>query len=205
MLRLLHLSAIVPDDTAKSRVLFMGAASRCLLRRMTTQTVLNVLWAVFVSLSLGKADSSRDSRIVKTIQDRVYATNVTYYTIKIKTEFTIVLDSLRGDADLYVSENDRQPHYQNLDYNMSSNTCGRELIVIPETLIRPVVAGVFGHEQYPVSEYRMTVLMGEVHADDAAKVVSQDASDGQSNSDEKQSLVWDVFSFLFKLVVEVLL
>ena len=168
-----------------------------------------ILWVTIgtVCLQDAGATASRDPRIVRAIQASVYAKNFTYYSMQIKSQFTVVLDSIKGDADLYISENDRQPHYQNLDYNISSNTCGRELIVIPDTLKRPIVAGVLGHEQYLISEYNMVILMGEVHPDDAAKIVAPapDSNSKQSKSDEKQSLLWDIVSFILKLIVEILL
>lgn len=167
-----------------------------------------IVWTTIGTLCLQDAGitASKDGRIIHAIQATIHANNFTYYRLETKSQFTIVVDTIRGDADLYVAEEDRQPHYQNLDYNISSITCGRELVVVSDTLKRPIVAGVLGHEQYPVSEYRMAVLRGEMTAADAAKIVLlPDPKNRQSTTSEKQSLLWDVISFMLKLVLEILL
>ena len=163
-----------------------------------------MLWLTVELLCLSQCKFvAATDRILQTVHGHVNARNFTYYRLTLGRKFTIVLDSLEGDADLYVSEGNRQPHYRDLDYNMSSNTCGRELIVISHKLKRPIVAGVIGHEQYPESKFLMTVVDGELSYDDAAKISPEDYN--KSQPDGKENTAWNILSLLLKLILEVLL
>ena len=69
-----------------------------------------------------------------------------------------------GDADLYISQYLLHPSYNLSEYCLSSATCGLDRIDIPSSFRRPLGVAVYGHVIYPISIFKLTVLIrDELH------------------------------------------
>lgn len=73
----------------------------------------------------------------------------------------ILLQSLVGDADLYVSSKIMTPTFQLHEHEFHSSTCGTDLVDIDNSMKRPIAIGVYGYPLYPRSEYVMKVIFYE--------------------------------------------
>ena len=88
--------------------------------------------------------------------------NYTYYTLKQPGNVLLVLTTLEGDTDLYVSGYDQEkPTFMFDAHYLASTTCGEDLISLPYHLKRPVHIGVYGHPRYPFSAFRLEVVIVE--------------------------------------------
>merc|ERR1719312_604575 len=68
----------------------------------------------------------------------------------------MVLTSLVGDADLYISDaTNERPTFMFEEHELSSTTCGVDTIDIPASFARPVHIAVYGHPNYPLSKFNL--------------------------------------------------
>ena len=134
-------------------------------------------------------------RLVYTIIGEVGAENITYYSMKEQGIMTLILDSIVGDADIYVSETNAKPDYSN--YDLQSVTCGQDIVTIPKEFDRPVGIGIFGHVYHPMSKYKLTVILD----------YDRSAADEEGHSNDEgsnQSMLWVIFVNILKVIVEIL-
>ena len=133
--------------------------------------------------------------IIQTFDGEIGAGNFTYFTLKKEGDITLILESLEGDADIYVSQNNPKPDYDN--YDLKSATCGDDIVTIPSYYKRPIAISVYGHVYAPVSKYTMKVLMD----------YSTEDSEGASyeNEESQESLIWTLFVNILKIILEILL
>lgn len=133
--------------------------------------------------------------IIQTFDGEIGAGNFTYFTLKKEGDITLILESLEGDADIYVSQNNPKPDYDN--YDLKSATCGDDIVTIPSYYKRPIAISVFGHVYAPLSKYTMKVLMD----------YSTEDSEGASyeNEESQESLIWTLFVNILKIILEILL
>ena len=156
------------------------------------------------------ADSIERKSLLQTLRGRVSGDNFAYYPITPKFDVTIVVDTLTGDADLYIAEDDRKPHYRDLSYNMSSATYGREIVVVEVgSLKTPIVIGVLGHVVYSETSYQLSVLAGLLTVDEVNEVLGSAenvvaSSHGNEESTGSSSFV-ETLIVILKFIFEVLL
>lgn len=134
--------------------------------------------------------------IIQTFDGEIGAGNFTYFTLKKEGEVTLILESIEGDADIYVSQVNLKPDFE--DYDLKSATCGEDIVTIPGTYKRPIGISVFGHVHAPISRYTMKVIMDYSSGDESERY--------HGDSDEaEESLIWTVFVNILKLILEILL
>lgn len=95
---------------------------------------------------------------IQSIRGEVGAGNYTYYKLQWDGPVTIVLDSLNGDADLYVSKTLLKPSYDPEEFDFSSTTCGLDSVDIPRACRRPLGVAVYGHPRRPFSTYELRLV-----------------------------------------------
>ena len=119
----------------------------------------------------------------------VGAGNYTYYVLKFQGPILLTLETLDGDADLYVSEINENPTFDLEQHSMSSWTFGSEVLYIPKIFGRPVYIGVYGHPRYQESRYILTANFLEDEEYDPYKIkVEFDAkAQNQPRDNDKDS------------------
>lgn len=134
----------------------------------------------------------------------VGAGNYTYTPVRKKGAILVFLESRMGDADLYVSDKTSTPSFSN--YELQSTTCGHDEVVIPKSMTRPVHIGIYGHPNFEVSTYEISIYLLETMSDyDTENDYNTDEPTDEELSDDQHSLAWDIFCTLIKILVEAML
>ena len=140
-------------------------------------------------------------RVLHSIVAEVGAGNITHYSLKQEGTVTLILDSIIGDADIYVSETNTKPDYS--DYDLQSTTCGHDIVTIPKEFNRPVGIGIFGHVYYPLSKYQLTVVLDyNANVSDQERLSYADHLHEEEGSNE--STLWVIFVNILKIILEIL-
>ena len=152
---------------------------------------------------------------VQSFEGEVGAENFTYYKLVLEGHVLVQLQTIKGDADLYLSTDTLQPTW--MDYTLKSDTCSHDVVVVDKYLDRPVGIGVYGYVHYPKSKYLLSV-----HVDSSKHhyypennpIVKKSAEKLKTTNtkassviekDEEESMVWTVFVGFLQFVLEVLL
>lgn len=140
-------------------------------------------------------------RLVYSIRAEVGAGNITHYSLKQEGTITLILNSIVGDADIYISETNTKPDYS--DYDLQSVTCGQDIVTIPKEFNRPVGIAIFGHVYFPLSKYELTVVLDyNASGSDQDKSSYADFFHGKEGSNE--STLWVIFVNILKIILEIL-
>ena len=152
------------------------------------------LWLLlFISLLLRLASSEQ---VIQTFYGEIGAGNFTYFTLKKEGDVTLVLESVEGDADIYVSQDSLKPDFD--DYDLKSATCGEDVVTIPSYYKRPIGISVFGHVYAPLTKYTMKVLMNYSVGEESERQYSE-------SEEPEDSLLWNLLVNILKIILEILL
>ena len=138
-------------------------------------------------------------RILQTYTGGVGATNYTHYKIMAAGEIRLLLESIYGDADIYVSDQTLKPDFDN--YQICSVTCGDDMVVVPETMKRPIGVSVYGHKTVNDAQYRLSLIVDT----ETTTTSSSHSSQHSKDIDDVQSVLWNIFVFLGKIIFDILL
>lgn len=133
-------------------------------------------FCLFVLLVVTSGD-----HLLHSVAGEVGRGNYTYYSLMYDGPITLYLHSESGDADLYVSQTVTKPTFEPETYCLQSSTCGLDVIHIPQSFLRPVGIGVYGHISHEVSVYLLEVFYRD--EDEAAKF---DPYSTELNEDKEQ-------------------
>ena len=101
----------------------------------------------------------------QSVAGEVGEANYTYYTLKQPGNVQLVLTTLSGDADMYVSGHDQEkPTFMFDGHYISSATCGEDVVSLSYHMRRPVHIGIYGHPRHPVSKFSLEVVIVESEA-----------------------------------------
>ncbi|XP_061174401.1 UPF0669 protein v1g209471-like [Saccostrea echinata] len=178
-----------------------------------------LLHILIVSLVLLKCYGEE---FLQSVTEEVLAGNYTIYRIKSRGRLRLELVSHEGDADIYVSDSESRPSYEN--YDLKSITCGVDLIEVSSKMKRPVAVGVFGHPFYRTSKYTLSVYkLPDVEVDYATldalynsytEDTSENEQDSQKSNDEhtstedqpdEDSTLWTIVITILKILFDILL
>ena len=166
------------------------------MRSCTSLKLIFKTW--FVVLMLGM--NAVCEQVVHSIKGNIGGGNFTHYALKQEGTVTLILDSIFGDADIYISENNPKPDY--MDYDIQSTTFGQDIVTISKDLKRPVGIGVYGHIYHPLSKYLLTVVLDYNWTIPIKERVSY--SKLYNGDDQQESVVWVIFVNIMKIILEVL-
>ncbi|XP_014663290.1 PREDICTED: UPF0669 protein C6orf120 homolog [Priapulus caudatus] len=170
--------------------------------------------ATCVRLSVATGD------LVQRLQDVVAAGNYTYFRLNRAGSVTMVLRSMRGDADLYVSESTLRPDFAFENHDLQSVTCGLDSVTIPAAFRRPVGVGVYGHPHHMESEYSLEIYLSDDRSEPEYERAERDNEAGfaaatpklplpdmpaYGESHEEESLLWTIIVGVLKVLFDVLL
>ena len=175
------------------------------------------------------ADTSLAEEVLQSLDGVVGGENYTYYRLSRQGHLRIVMESLEGDADLYVSDKTGSPDFE--DFMQQSVTCGLDVIDIPAAYSRPVGIGVYGYPIYETSKYRLTIILVSETDDESydqlmAKYYNYERSAARASDpnyrepgqesvtkvsgsdedeDEEGSVLWQILITLLKVFFEIVL
>ncbi|KAM6940154.1 UPF0669 protein C6orf120 homolog [Xenentodon cancila] len=150
--------------------------------------------------------------LLHVVQGHIGAGNYSYLRLNHNGRIILHMQSLKGDADLYVSDKTLHPNFDT--YKLQSATCGHDVVVVPGDFTRPVGIGIYGHPSYQESEFEMRVFYDEtVHQDPFEKgsYSSEDehkekksAHSEEQEFEEEESIFWTILIGLLKIILEIL-
>ncbi len=168
-----------------------------------------LLLSLLSRCSLAAAD-----RVVQSLYGQVEAGNYSYYTLSKPGRVVLVLETLSGDADLYVSARHQKPTFELSAHEFQSTSCGVDIVHLSQSLARPIAIGVYGHPSHLLSSYRLAVALSyepfssAEEADSGYSQTNAPESDGDQSDGEQSStfleLIGSLVSFLLQLLFEVL-
>lgn len=144
--------------------------------------------------------------------------NYTYYRLSHEGDVTLILHSIRGDVDVYVSQDTLQPTYELDSHDLQSVTCGDDRVDIPASFKRPVGIGIYGHPSHEISHYQLCVNFLSVldtpsyyydydsYLDDSGhseKPSRAHVAFPYEKDEEEESLLWTILIGVLKVFVEV--
>ncbi|XP_067680109.1 UPF0669 protein C6orf120 homolog [Haliotis asinina] len=157
--------------------------------------------------------------LLQTVNSDVGAENYTYYRLNRPGTIILQLESIQGDADLFVSDLTLNPTYD--DYEAQSVTCGLDIVEIPHHFSRPVGVAIYGHVSYELSQYKLEILLV---SDEEQRTYEHLNADGASDNygseysfekrvpphlpkdvEEEESPWWTLLVGILKIIVEVLM
>lgn len=176
------------------------------------------LWMILVSqvVTLVKCleddDVPEEWLLLHVVQGQIGAGNYSYLRLNHEGKIILRMQSLRGDADLYVSDSTPHPSFD--EYELQSVTCGQDMVSIPAHFQRPVGIGIYGHPSHHESDFEMRVYydrtvdqypFGEAaYAADPTGASQKQAYAPEEAAQEEESVLWTILISILKLVLEIL-
>ncbi|TRY88121.1 hypothetical protein DNTS_031501 [Danionella cerebrum] len=163
--------------------------------------------------SLQPADEPNNWVLLHVVQGHIGAGNYSYLRLNHDGRIILHMQSLKGDADLYVSDKTLRPNFDT--YKLQSTTCGQDVVVVPGDFLRPVGIGIYGHPSYMESEFEMKVFYDQTALTEnemEKNSYSADETPGQprqspgpgDDSEEEDSILWTIVIGILKIILEIL-
>ncbi|XP_062869113.1 UPF0669 protein C6orf120 homolog isoform X2 [Trichomycterus rosablanca] len=150
--------------------------------------------------------------LLHVVQGHIGAGNYSYLRLNHDGRIILHMRSLKGDADLYVSDKTLRPDFDT--YKLQSATCGHDVVVVPGDFVRPVGIGIYGHPFYMESEFEMKVFYDQTAlTEDLFQRESQDEAPEQpkyrqqgteDDQEEEEPIVWTILIGILKIILEIL-
>ncbi|XP_078674345.1 UPF0669 protein v1g209471-like [Branchiostoma floridae x Branchiostoma belcheri] len=144
--------------------------------------------------------ASKRDYVLQSFSGHVGAGNYTYYQMYREGEVSLLVETLEGDADIYVSASTLSPDFDN--YDMNSVTCGDDRVDIPADMKRPIGIGIYGHPSHDAARYRFTVLV-DYFSGSESFVHGNSREEGDEDIEE-ESILWTIFVSILKILLDIL-
>ncbi len=150
--------------------------------------------------------------LLHVVQGHIGAGNYSYLRLNHEGRIILYMQSLKGDADLYISDKTLRPNFDT--YKLQSTTCGQDVLVVPGDFVRPVGIGIYGHPSYMESEFEMKVFHDQMARteEEIEKNSYSDETPGRSQHsqgpadvmEEEESILWTILIGILKIILEIL-
>lgn len=176
----------------------------------------SALLILLASQVLGLAAGLEDEEVpeewllLHVVQGQIGAGNYSYLRLNHEGKVVLQMRSLKGDADLYVSDSTLHPSFD--EYELQSVTCGQDTVFIPAHFQRPVGIAIYGHPSHLESDFEMRVYydrtvdqypLGEA-AYDPTGASHKQAQAPEEAPPEEESVLWTILISILKVVLEIL-
>ncbi|KAJ8045916.1 hypothetical protein HOLleu_09035 [Holothuria leucospilota] len=142
--------------------------------------------------------------LLQSLRGEVGAGNYSYFKLTKEGPIQLIIKSLEGDADVYVSDKVSHPTYS--DYEIQSATYGDEVVDIPSSFKRPVGVAIYGHPFSSSSRFQMDIYWVLTPESDSETLSYQSGlpSYSEGQTEEEESLLWTILVQFLKILLEVL-
>ncbi|XP_053566974.1 UPF0669 protein C6orf120 homolog [Bombina bombina] len=151
--------------------------------------------------------------LLHVVEGQIGAGNYSYLRLNHEGKIILEMQSLRGDADIYISSSTIHPSFD--DYELQSTTCGLDVITVPYHFQRPVGIGIYGHPSYLESEFEIKVYYDQTIHDDPFAGASYDPEEVEAHQkhlrhashetpQEEESILRTILIGILKIIIEVL-
>ncbi|XP_065445027.1 UPF0669 protein C6orf120 homolog isoform X2 [Chrysemys picta bellii] len=167
---------------------------------------------LLMSDSFEEEDVPDEWILLHVVQGQIGAGNYSYLRLNHEGKIVLQMQSLKGDADLYVSDMTLHPSFD--EYELQSVTCGQDVVYVPAHFHRPVGIGIYGHPSHLESEFEMKVYydrtivdypFGEASYNPEEMEASQKRTHSpEDQSQDEESIFWTILIGILKLILEIL-
>uniref|UniRef100_A0A0N5AI43 UPF0669 protein C6orf120 homolog n=1 Tax=Syphacia muris TaxID=451379 RepID=A0A0N5AI43_9BILA len=188
---------------------FLSTCISQLVSSVWIQTMLIVLWLVVVATASSSSalDGKYDlGKIVESNGDgfvfgymflgEVEAGNFSYFELKTEGRLRLILQSISGDADIYLSFSKKYPGTDVLEHDMVSASCGIDYVDIPLFSRRPVHVGVIKRSNDTEFEPEIYFQPEEI------KTFMEFNNSDERQSESEISSITNYFLLLLKVILE---
>ncbi|XP_060632417.2 UPF0669 protein C6orf120 homolog isoform X1 [Anolis sagrei] len=157
-------------------------------------------------------DTPEEWLLLHVVHGQIGAGNYSYLRLNHEGKIILQMQSLQGDADLYVSDVTLHPSFD--DYELQSVTCGRDVVYVPEHFRRPVGIGIYGHPSHRESEFEMKVFYdptvvhspfsGGSYNPEEMEMSRKHPPSTEDDSQDEESVFWTILIGILKLILEIL-
>lgn len=142
--------------------------------------------------------------LLQSLRGEVGGGNYTYYRLTKEGPIQLVVKTLEGDADVYVSVTKSHPTFE--EYDFQSTTYGDDIIDIPSSSKRPVSVGIYGHPFSQSSLFQLDIywLLTEGSDKDIDWVKSGLPNISEEYGEEEESLLWTIAINFLKILLDIL-
>ncbi|XP_042324257.1 UPF0669 protein C6orf120 homolog isoform X2 [Sceloporus undulatus] len=150
--------------------------------------------------------------LLHVVRGPIGAGNYSYLRLNHEGKIVLHMQSLKGDADLYVSDVTLHPSFDN--YELQSVTCGQDMVYIPAHFHRPVGIGIYGHPSHRESEFEMKVFYdptvvespfgGGSYNPEEMDTSQKHRRSTEDDSQDEESVFWTILIGILKLILEIL-
>lgn len=177
-----------------------------------TLVILLAAQALLMGDSFEEEDVPDEWILLHVVQGQIGAGNYSYLRLNHEGKIVLQMQSLKGDADLYVSDTTLHPSFD--EYELQSVTCGQDVVYVPAHFRRPVGIGIYGHPSHSESEFEMKVYydrtivdypFGEASYNPEEMEASQKRTHSpEDQSQDEESVFWTILIGILKLILEIL-
>ena len=165
------------------------------MRALIPTTTLLVAWQLFCY--------TQAKYLLNSFRQEVGGGNFTYYKLTREGPVLLVLDSVHGDADLYISDKSSTPDWEN--YDLQAVTCGMDEVEVPVDMKRPVGVGVYGHPSHELSVFDLHVYVAEDgEASSEHATYNSRKSGHREQVEDEESILWTIFVSILKIILDIL-
>ncbi|KAH0617162.1 hypothetical protein JD844_028902 [Phrynosoma platyrhinos] len=157
-------------------------------------------------------DTPEEWLLLHVVRGQIGAGNYSYLRLNHEGKIVLHMQSLKGDADLYVSDVTLHPSFD--DYELQSVTCGQDVVYIPAHFHRPVGIGIYGHPSHRESEFEMKVFYdrtvvqspfgGSSYNPEEMEMSQKHWRSTEDDSQDEESVFWTILIGILKLILEIL-
>ncbi|KAJ7342223.1 hypothetical protein JRQ81_009685 [Phrynocephalus forsythii] len=150
--------------------------------------------------------------LLHVVHGQIGAGNYSYLRLNHEGKIVLQMQSLKGDADLYVSDVTLHPSFD--DYELQSVTCGQDVVHVPAHFRRPVGIGIYGHPSHLESEFEIKVFYDQTVVESPFGHDSYNPEDmeirrnhfhsKEDESQDEESVFWTILIGILKLILEIL-
>jgi hypothetical protein len=122
----------------------------------------------------------------ETFHGVVGGNNYSYFAYTGEGKLRLILESLEGDADLYVAEKRLEASFDFDGHSLQSTSCGEDVVEVPSSFQRPIGIGVYGHPSYQSTRFTLKVI-GETEEPEEPLDMGYSDRDSDRDSDHFSS------------------
>ncbi|XP_072265452.1 UPF0669 protein C6orf120 homolog [Pyxicephalus adspersus] len=171
------------------------------------------LLSLFIIECFSSEEIPDEWMLLHVVQGQLGAGNYSYLRLNHEGRIILEMQSLKGDADMYISDATLNPSFD--EYELQSMTCGLDVIVVPDHFKRPVGIAIYGHPYHMESEFEIKVYYDQTTHEDPFADASYDPEQLEANqkrqrqpqldaSHEEESVLQTILIGILKIVLEIL-
>lgn len=174
---------------------------------MTSRVILTILYLLSTFIA------THSYKVLSQQTGTALTSEYTYFSLNnhMSNPVAVILKSLQGDCDLYLSQQSTTKRPTFKKHDISSTTCGVDHVVTTPSLKYPLYVGVFGYPSGQDCEFQVEIIQLDVDMESGESdtyVFDIDSYVGTGKDVKEESkefnIIWEILKILLE-ILEVLL